>query len=231
MPYKRQAPITKMLHALFTQSIPAYAAYKTEQKKEKEKKKEKERELKERRMKAELDFYTAMTKDRDPIIRGMSVEKLEELLGKTPYSVVAGQEKLRPAGMPQRATLQPGRMPMGPMAGGVMTTRPPALSEMIKGAEPSREHKYPYTEAEVKGLKTFEARLKGQSLTQYKAYIAQQLMKIKKGEIKGVDPEVVSFMEKVLFSPNLMEQLFMGMFGGQMPADENARDPLGILEK
>jgi len=48
-------------------------------------------------------------------------------------------------------------MAMGPQAGGVMTTRPPAFSEMIMGEEPVREHKYPYTQQEVEAHERFKA--------------------------------------------------------------------------
>jgi len=155
--YKKQSPFTKAMYGLLTQGLPAYASYRMEQKAEREKKKEADRKIKEAKMKNELDFYTAMTKDRNPMVAGMAVGKIEELLGKTPYSVVAGQEKLRPRGMPQRATLQPGRMPMGPRLGG-MTTRQPSMSEIVSGAEPERKKWEPATEEEYKRSKEYGAK-------------------------------------------------------------------------
>lgn len=138
MPNRRN-PALAALQGLFSQGIPAYAAYKMEQKAEQKRIKEKEKEWKQKEQKMQLDFYTAMTKDADPTVRGMAVGKIEELLGTMPYSAVVGQERLRLPGMPQRGMPAPARMPMGPMAGGVMTARQPSLGEIISGAEPTRE--------------------------------------------------------------------------------------------
>lgn len=137
MPYRRQqTPFQRAMQGMFSslsQTIPQYVGYKMEQKAEQQKRKEKEKEWKQKEQKMKLDFYTAMTKNPDPMVAGMAVGKIEELLGTMPYSAVVGQEKLRPRGMPSLGMQAPGRMPMGPRVGG-MTMRQPSLGEIVSGA-------------------------------------------------------------------------------------------------
>lgn len=139
--YKQQSPFTKAMHGIFSslsQTIPQYVGYKMEQKAEQQKRKDLEKGWKQKEKKMQLDFYTAMTKDRDPTVRGRAIAKIEELLGTMPYSAVVGQEKLRPRGMPSLGVGAPSRMPMGPTRGG-MTTRQPSMGEIVGGAEQKRE--------------------------------------------------------------------------------------------